>query len=169
MNKNMIENVAENEVVALSPSEIAEVIPASGFNSLTAADLANPSPSSMYCSIRTDGSMKSKAAIFNAVNSPDRKLSEHIGEVLRLRDVVAHEVQLLDENTGEVIHALRTVLVTDDGTTYEAVSNGVSNALERIFQIFGQPDQWAEPIPVKPIQKQTRNGNNKVTTLKVDL
>lgn len=168
-NKNMTENVAETEVVTADTTEIAEVVPASGFNAVSVSELANPSESAMYCSIHTDGSMTSKAAIFNAVNSPDRKLSEYIGEVINLKDIVAHPIQLIDENTGELLDALRVVLIDANGTSYEAVSNGVANAINRILQIFGQPDTWAEPIKVKPVQKQTRNGNNKVTTLKIEM
>lgn len=169
-NNNMMENVAETEVLDAGSTEIAEVIPAtSGFNMVSVSELANPQESAMYCSIKSDGTMKSKADIFNAVNSPDRKLSEYIGEVINLKDIVAHPIQLVDENTGELLDALRVVLIDADGTSYEAVSNGVSNAINRILQIFGQPDTWAEPIKVKAIQKQTRNGNNKVTTLKIDM
>ena len=168
-NNHIMENVAETEVMEVNTTEIAEVTPQSGFNMVTVAELANPVESAMYCSIKSDGSMKSKADIFNAVNSPDRKLSEFIGETINLKDIVAHPIQLIDENTGELLDALRVVLIAEDGTSYEAVSNGVANAVNRILQIFGQPDTWETPIKVKAVQKQTRNGNNKVTTLKIDM
>ena len=161
-------NKVQAEVVADSTA-LVEVARDNGFNAITVSELINPAETAMYCSIKDDGSMASKAAIFNTVNSPDRKLSEYIGEVISLRNIVAHPIALLDENTGEMIEALRVVLVDDKGVSYEAVSNGVANAVSRILQIFGQPDTWAEPVKVKAVQKQTRNGNNKVTTLKIEM
>lgn len=155
--------------VITDSTALAEVSRDNGFNSITVSELANPQESAMYCSIQNDGSMESKAAIFNTVNSPDEKLSERIGEVIALRNIVAHPITLLDENTGEMIEALRVVLVDDKGISYEAVSNGVANAISRILQIFGQPATWTAPVKVKAIQKQTRNGNNKVTTLKIEM
>ena len=164
---NITENIANPEV--MPTTEIAEVLPQSGFNSITVNELSNPAASQMYCSIVTDGTPASKAAVFNAVNSPDRKVSEYIGEVINLKDIVAHPITLCDENTGEMLDALRIVLIDEDGTSYEAVSNGIANAISRIIQIFGQPETWEAPIKVKPVQKQTRNGNNKVTTLKIEM
>lgn len=161
-------NKVQAEVVADSTA-LVEVARDNGFNAITVSELINPAETAMYCSIKDDGSMKSKAAIFNTVNSPDKKLSECIGDVIALRNIVAHPITLLDENTGEMIEALRVVLVDDKGFSYEAVSNGVANAVSRILQIFGQPETWAEPVKVKAIQKQTRNGNNKVTTLKIEM
>lgn len=134
---------------------------------VTPSQLANPTTTQMYCSIKDDGTPKSKARIYNAINSPDKKLSECIGEVLELKNIVAHEVQLIDEETGEVVRVLRTVLIDKNGISYEAVSGGVANSISRLLQIFGQPETWTEPIKVKAKQKNTRNGNNKVTTLEI--
>lgn len=159
----------EAEVITADSMALAEVDKNNGFNAVTVAELMNPQETALYCSIVDDGSMKSKAAIFNTVNSPDKKLSENIGEVIALRHIAAHPITLVDENTGELVEALRVVLVDDKGVSYEAVSNGVANAVSRIIQIFGQPADWSEPVKVKAVQKQTRNGNNKVTTLKIEM
>jgi len=145
-------------VVAEAKDEIALVTP---------AQLMNPTSTAMYCSLKDDGSAKSKADIYNAINSPDEKLAEHIGEVIELVHILAHEVQLPDEETGEIIRCLRCVLVDKAGKTYEAVSGGVANSISRMLQIFGQPETWTAPIKVKAKQKATRNGNNKVTTLEI--
>ena len=147
---NMVVAEAKDEVVLVTPSQ-----------------LANPTSTQMYCSLKDDGSAKSKASIYNAINSPDEKLSEHIGEEIELVHIVAHEVQLPDEETGEMVRCLRTILVDKAGKTYEAVSGGVANSISRMLQIFGQPDTWDAPIKVKAKQKATRNGNNKVTTLEI--
>ena len=165
---NTMQNLNEQNVIPASPAELAEV-KATAMDGVTVSSLSDPGQSQMYCSIRDDGSMASKARIFNSINSPDKRISDCIGEVINLANIVAHPIQLIDENSGELIETMRMVLVDDKGTSYEAVSTGIVNAVARILQIFGQPETWAAPIRVKPVQKGTRNGNNKVTTLKVEM
>lgn len=131
--------------------------------------LKNPN-GQFYCSIQDDGTRKTKVAIFNAVNGADESVSDHIGEVLEVVNVVAHPVELLDEVTGEVTTALRTVLVDKNGKSYTAVSQGITSALSKIFSIVGTPEGGAwekEPVKMKIKQVKTRNGNNKVNTIEL--
>ena len=128
--------------------------------------LKNPA-GSFFCSIKDDGSRKSKVKIYNAISAVDESLADHIGEVLEVVDVIAHPVTLTDEKTGEIFEALRTVLVTKDGKSYEAVSNGITNSLSRIFSIVGMPSWVEEPVKMKIKQVKTRNGNNKVNTIEL--
>lgn len=131
--------------------------------------LKNPGDS-FYCSITNDGTRKSAVQIYNAVNSADEQLADHINEVLEVVDVVAHPVTLVDEQSGEVVNALRTILVTKDGKGYSAVSQGITSALSRIFSIVGMPDGGAwrkEPVRMKVKQVKTRNGVNKVNTIEL--
>ena len=131
--------------------------------------LKNPN-GQFYCSIQNDGTRKSAIAIYNAVMNADKRVESAINMTLEVINVVAHPVTLTDENTGEIITALRTVLVTKDGTGYEAVSQGITNALSRIFSIVGMPDGGAwekEPVKMKIKQVQTRNGNNKIMTIEL--
>ena len=128
--------------------------------------LKNPGET-FFCSITDDGTRKTKAAIFNAINSADESLSDHIGEVLEVVDVVAHPVELVDEESGEVVNALRTVLIDKNGKSYTAVSQGITSALSRIFSIVGMPSWKDEPVRMKIKQVKTRNGNNKVNTIEL--
>ena len=120
-----------------------------------------------FCSIEDDGTRASKVKIFNAVNGADEALADHIGEVLEIIDVVAHPVRLADENTGEVIEALRTVLIDKNGKSYTAVSEGITSALSKVFGIVGMPSWKDEPVKMKIKQVKTRNGNNKVNTIEL--
>lgn len=162
------QNMNEQNVIPVSPAELAEMRH-NPLDSVSVNSLADPGQSQMYCSIKDDGTMESKARIFNSINSPDKRISDCIGETISLANIVAHPIQLVDENSGELVETMRMVLVDDKGTSYEAVSTGIVNAVARILQIFGQPETWNGPIKVKPVQKGTRNGNNKVTTLKVEM
>ena len=130
--------------------------------------LNNPNES-FYCSIQDDGTRKSKVAIYNAIQTPDGKIADHINQVLEVVNVVAHPVTLTDEETGELFTALRTVLVTKDGKSYEAVSGGIANAISRIMSIVGPPTDGAwekEPVKMKIKQVQTK-GNNKINTIEL--
>lgn len=133
---------------------------------LTVADFANPANSNIFTTIEgTD--RKSKVAVYNAISAPDKKIAECIGEVIEIKDFVVHEVQVLDENTGELTNLLRTVIISSDGTSYEAVSIGIANSLQRLIAFLGKPSEWEEPVKVKIKQKKTRNGDNKVTLLEI--
>lgn len=133
------------------------------------AQLKNPNEQ-FYCSITNDGTRKSQIAIYNAVNSAEEQLADHINEVLEVINIVAHPVTLVDEESGEMITALRTIFVCKDGKTYSATSQGIANSLQRIFSIIGMPDGGAwekEPVKMKIKQVKTRNGNNKVNTIEL--
>lgn len=129
-------------------------------------NLKNPD-SNLFCSLQDDGTRKSKVAIYNAINNADERLSEHIGETLEIIDVVAHPVQLIDEQTGEAVECLRTVLIDKKGTSYTATSAGVANSLQRIFSLIGFPSWKDEPVKMKVKQVNTRNGNNKILTIEL--
>lgn len=128
--------------------------------------LKNPS-SKMYCSIENDGSRESQIKIYNAIASAEKKIADCINEVIEVVDVAAHPVTLCDENTGEVITVLRTILIDKKGVAYAAVSQGITNSLSRIFGIVGQPSWKNEPVKMKIRQVQTRNDNNKVLTIEL--
>lgn len=125
--------------------------------------LKNPAED-FYCTIPDDGSYESRVAKYNALNGGDKKVSEMLGKTIELVDVAAHPVQLADEETGEIIETLRTVLIDKHGNAYSAVSAGITNSLQKLFMIFGSP-HWDNPVKVEVRQIQTRNGNNKVNTL----
>jgi hypothetical protein len=153
-------NTSNNEIMVVK-SDIAQVD--------LINELKNPN-SNFYCSIADDGTRKSKVAIFNAINGADESLGDHIGEVLEIVNVVAHPVSLVDEETGEEVNCLRTVLIDKKGVTYTAVSQGITSALSRIFSLIGSPDGGAwekEPVKMKIKQVKTRNGNNKVNTIEL--
>ena len=111
-----------------------------------------------FCSIPDDGSRESKVSIYNAMNDVDENVADHLNEELLITDVIAHNIQLLDELTGELVDTVRVVLVGADGTNYQAVSKGVVSSLQKIFGLVGQPSWKENPIKVVPKQKKVRNG-----------
>ena len=151
----------ENKKLVVATEDVASV---------TLVDQLKNPMSEFYCSIPNDGTRKSAIKIYNAINSADEQLADHINEVIEIVNVVAHPVELIDEINGEVFTSLRTILISKDGTAYSAVSSGITNSLAKIFAIVGMPDNGAwekEPIKIKVKQVQTRNGNNKVNTIEL--
>lgn len=152
------EEVEETKVMTVSHEDIASVD--------LIDQLKNPD-SSFFCSIVDDGSRKSKVAIYNAVNSQEEHISDHIGEVIEAVDVVAHPVTLTDPETGEITTALRTVIIDNKGVKYDAVSTGITSSLQKIFAIIGMPTWVDEPVKMKFKQVKTSNGMNKVNTIEL--
>lgn len=96
-------------------------------------------------------------AFYNAVTNPTGKLKEHINETLNLVHVSVEPIEVKSED-GTTNIAPRIVLVTDAGESYSCVSVGVYAALKRIFVLFGTPDTWKNPMPIKPVLQATKKG-----------
>lgn len=100
----------------------------------------------------------SKIALYNAINSVDQKVSDYINKNILLKDVVCVPVQLVNEETGEVTEAVRSILFDDAGTTYACTSSGIFNSLKNIKRIFGTL-HFDEPLKVQVAQVSTKKGS----------
>lgn len=141
MNNNEIATVSNKE--DLAPAALLE-----GFN--------NPG-TQFFCSIENDGTRESAARIYNAVNRKGEPLDDHKNETLEIVDIAAHPVSLVDENTGEVVQALRVVMIDKDGKNYDAVSQGIASSLQKIFGIVGMPT-YNPPLALRVVEQKTRKG-----------
>ena len=56
-----------------------EVVTVDGVASVDLVQQLNDPGSNFYCSIKDDGTRKSKVAIYNAVNNAQESLNDHIG------------------------------------------------------------------------------------------
>lgn len=127
-------------------------------NAMSAGGSAN------YSSLKA-GTLKEKAALFNAMSNPNHKVGDYINKSIRVKDVYVEIIELTDEDTGEVTNAPRIVLIDTDGDSYQAVSKGIFSALSRAIQVFGEPT-WDDGIPV--IVRQISLGKNQMLTFDVD-
>lgn len=117
-----------------------------------------------YCSIKAvDG--KAKAALFNAMNNPDKRLSDMINKQIAIRDLYMEMVQCAGDG-GEILNLPRIVLIDDKGISYQCVSTGIFGCMKKLVAMYGEPT-WKEPIKVSVLQKKTRRGYN-VLTLAVE-
>lgn len=125
-------------------------------------DLSDASPTT-YCSVQ-GGDRESKKMVYNAMNNPDHKVGDFINKTINLRDILAEEITLTNEETGEPQQAIRVVLIDDKGKSYQAVSTGIYNAVKKLIAVYGRPT-WEDAIPV--IIKQISLGKNQMLTLEV--
>ena len=92
-----------------------------------------------------------KIALYNAINNPDKRLSDHINMVLSIKDVLVEIVELEQESTGEMVKCPRIILIDDKGVSYQCVSVGIFSGMKRVFKLFGMPT-WEEPVKLKVLQ-----------------
>lgn len=101
-------------------------------------------------------------ALVNALNKADLNLldfcNENPSEIIYMRDIVAHTVQLTTQD-GEIVETLRNVIIDVNGTSYHSVSDGIRTSLSKIMMVYGEPGFWPEAgIPVRAIRVKTRRG-----------
>lgn len=117
-----------------------------------------------YCSMVAQTEAE-QADLYTAMNAPDKRVSDCIGDVIDLKDVYVEKVNCTNEETGEVQAAPRIVLIAADGTSYQAVSRGIFGALKKLFTVYGEPMNWKAPIKVK--LRQIPLGKRSVLTLDI--
>lgn len=123
----------------------------------------NTATSSIYSSFIAE-SNDDKAKLYNALNSPEVRIADHIGKEINVKDVIIEPVEIVDEKTGEVRTTPRVTLIDVNGHTFTATSYGIYNSLKRIFGLYGSPT-WEEGIPVRV--RQITNGANRIFTLDI--
>lgn len=98
-----------------------------------------------------------KFAVYNALQGAE-KIEEHLDEIIMLKDVVTQNMQMLDEQTGEMQDTVRVILIDVDGNAFTAISKVMMNGLNTMFTIFGMPQTWDKPKPVVVTERKSRNG-----------
>lgn len=91
----------------------------------------------MYCSINSE-TTEGKMAIFNAINSPDARLSDMEGKEITIRDIYMDCYDTYDDN-GEQVKNYKTIIFDENGNTYFSVAGGVYRAIKSLLDIVGKP------------------------------
>ncbi|MCM3176217.1 hypothetical protein [Paenibacillus sp. MER 99-2] len=117
-----------------------------------------------YSSIVDDGTRQTKAKIYTALNNSEGNFSE-LKEPIVVQDIMAHNVQLADDQTGEIIETVRIVLVTPEGKGYHAMSQGVMSSIQKIVGMYGAAP-WVPGIKMMPRSVTTRR---KFKTVTIDI
>lgn len=137
-------------------------------NEIVQVDLSkelSASSNTTYCSIQ-GGDRETLARIYNAANNPTHKVGDFINKVIKVKDVLVEIIELENEQTGEVEQAPRVVLIDEKGEAYQAVSQGMFNAVKNAIQIFGAPT-WNDPLPMLIKQVSVKNGSMLTVEIKL--
>ena len=121
------------------------------------------SAQTQFCSMMAE-TKEEKAAMFNAMNNPDKRIADCINMTIAAKDLYIEVVNCTNEETGEVTACPRIVIVDADGVSYQAVSIGIYSALKKVVQVFGAPT-WDDPVMLEV--KQITKGSRKMLTLNV--
>ena len=121
------------------------------------------SAQTQFCSM-TANTHEEKAAMYNAMNNPNKRLADCINMQIKAKDLYIEVVNCTNEETGEVNACPRIVIIDDKGVSYQAVSIGIYSALKKVIQVFGAPT-WDKPVTLEV--KQITKGSRKMLTLNV--
>jgi hypothetical protein len=114
-----------------------------------------------YCSIKGE-SREARVAVYNAINSPDHKLSDFIGKRIVVTDLCIERVENPNKETGEMEANARVVLIDQNGESYTCVSGGIYSAVKKLVTVFGEPT-WEPALPVEVQNISTKNGRKTMT------
>ncbi len=115
------------------------------------------SPAKVYCSV-SDSTPASKAIVYNAINNPTVKISDHVGKDIYIKDIYAEEITVRDNETGELRNLTKTVLIDPDGNSFFSVAAGVFRAVKNLISIFGNPT-YETPVHVKVVNVRLKKGS----------
>ena len=128
-------------------------------NELMVSQMTNAPVGSMVTSIECSDD-KQGAILYNAIMSPDYGLSEFINKNLFVTDYVCQTIEIEDNETGETVQAVRTVIIDKDGKSYGAVSNGIVQSLATLKMVFNVRDWHKDPVEVTVVQPQYKGGRH---------
>ena len=114
-----------------------------------------------YCSIKGD-TREAKVAMYNAINSPDHKLSDFVGKKLNIKDISIERVENPSDETGEMVANARVVLIDENGESYTCVSSGIYSAIKKLVAVFGEPT-WEPALSVEIQNLSTKRGRKTMT------
>lgn len=98
-----------------------------------------------------------QAIMIRCLGTADKRSDDVINQILNVRHILAHNVEMVNSATGEVMQSVRIVLVTTDGETIGTVSKGIYSSLQSITSIVGVPP-WENGIRLRIKPQTTRNG-----------
>ena len=123
-------------------------------------------------SVRTMSSLKNntveeKKALYNATEKANFMLKDCVNKEINLMNVYIEEREKdeINQETGEIRKDLkyRIILFDDKNVSYVTGSYGIANSLAKIFQLFGKPEEWSEPIPVKVVNKTLKDNKTSLS------
>lgn len=95
--------------------------------------------------------------IFNALQSADDNISEHINDVINIRAIQFCDGTYTNEE-GKRVDTERVVIFDENMKAYHSIATGIVKSAHNIFEVFGDPFTWTEPRPFKIVMAKTKRG-----------
>lgn len=149
--------MTENTELAVN-TMVGEITP------ITIQNITGQQAGAMITSLEAKpGDRAAAVKMFNAMNNPSEKVSSHINEVIEVSDFLIEMTSIEQQDaygnlTGKVDTVPRVVLISPDGTAYQAVSKGMANVVRNCTQSTG-PAPWNPPIQLKIKQISVGHGS----------
>lgn len=134
-------------------------------NNLTLVEELQESSKQMYCSMDVK-TAEDRKKLYNLLGNCDYRLSDKLDTEIYLKDVLVQKFTNVDDETGAVEEKYRVILVDKDGKTYASGSKGLYRSLGQLLAIMGEPSTWSEPIKIKVVQVDVKNGAGKTFVIK---
>lgn len=126
---------------------------------ITAQNITMQGAGAIATSIKADPTdREASAKLFNAMNNPGEKISNHINETISVQDYLIEMTEITSDETGEIVTVPRVVFVDTKGTTYQAVSVGMANVLKKLVMVCGDAP-WKPALKLKIKQQATKRGS----------
>ena len=87
-----------------------------GIREYDVAELVGGDSLKAVCSVKAEDAA-SKAIVFNAATNPDYKVKSCINKKIRVKDLYAESIEVVNEETGEIVNVPRMVLIDDEGAS----------------------------------------------------
>lgn len=131
---------------------------------ITVNNVTSSKAGTMVTSLRANpNDREASVRIFNAMNNPNERVSNHINEVIEVQDYLIEMSEIEDTDAygnglGSYSTVPRVVLVAPDGTSYQAVSYGIANAVRNVCIVCGSAP-WVPAVKLKIKQVPTKRGS----------
>jgi hypothetical protein len=102
---------------------------------------------------------ENRSKILEILDGEVMRYQDVVNSVFNLADFIAYPIKMVAKDTGELIDAIRLILIDDQGNAVSTCSPYVIDSLHRIGWAQGKMPPWEPPIPVKLAQQSTREGN----------
>lgn len=130
----------------------------------TIQNIVNAGVGAMITSLRANPDDRAASVrVFNAMNNPNDRVSNHINETISVQDYLIEMTEIEDTDAygnglGSYSTVPRVVLVAPDGTSYQATSYGIANAVRNVVMVCGDAP-WQPPVQLKIKQVPTKRGS----------
>lgn len=124
-------------------------------NDMATNDTMSAFMGGIFSSVQAE-TQEEKLDLYAAISDCE-DLKKQVNKVLMIENIIIQQVELENEETGELEQANRIVLIDDDGKAYGCTSTGVETAIRNLIAVVGSAP-WDPAIPLTPVMKQGRNG-----------